>query len=88
METQNQKQSARERHLQQMRDYYHNKVSKSQERERKKVLGQKADLRQFFNSDWMNENKNLTIKKVTVLRFELRLPEPQSGVLTTRRYRR
>jgi hypothetical protein len=24
---------------------------------------------------------------VTVLRFELRLPEPQSGVLTTRRYR-
>jgi mannose-1-phosphate guanylyltransferase len=28
-----------------------------------------------------------SIKKVTVLRFELRLPEPQSGVLTTRRYR-
>jgi hypothetical protein len=27
-------------------------------------------------------------KTVTVLRFELRLPEPQSGVLTTRRYRR
>jgi hypothetical protein len=24
---------------------------------------------------------------MTVLRFELRLPEPQSGVLTTRRHR-
>jgi hypothetical protein len=31
--------------------------------------------------------KAAQIKNMTVLRFELRLPEPQSGVLTTRRHR-